>query len=279
MIISGYLYGNKVVTLPRFYLKSFSRIYRDYFVFLIIIIPIFIAFTPIKITLKQIILLILGLSNGIPGLGHLWFISTILLCYLITPLLNHLYRDMSRVYLKTGLLLCIVEIILHFSSFFVGAWVNSYIIGFSISRVREWGRSFEKKIVLWVVLFAVIANGMKIYMKYIHPKEYSGIVASMLGVFSNYCHVLLGLMLFLLVVFHMRNSFFLSRIKKILAWSDAYSYDVYLMHHVFILGPFSLLKFNIPCITLIVVIISLASGALLKMLVNKIEKVERYIYV
>ena len=86
-----------------------------------------------------------------------------------------------------------------------------------------------------VGIIAVAGNGMQIFCDYIANIDFTGF-----GIIKNYNHVMLGVFIFLLlkVIFEKVN---LNRIEKLLKLSDAYSFEVYLVHQLLILGPFSLL--------------------------------------
>lgn len=85
--VSGFLYGHKedVVSID-FIIKNFKKILIPYFCFLLPVIGLYAVFAKENLTLSLVRKTLLCAST-IKGIGHLWFISYILFCYLITPYL------------------------------------------------------------------------------------------------------------------------------------------------------------------------------------------------
>ena len=87
LFLSGYLYGNKdkIEGITCWYCNRLKRILIDYYLFIFPGILFAILFNK-NITLTQIISLIsFSGSGGYLAFDHLWFISTILFCYFLTP--------------------------------------------------------------------------------------------------------------------------------------------------------------------------------------------------
>ena len=98
-----------------------------------------------------------------------------------------------------------------------------------------------------LVLMAFFMNGIQIYISYFSGYTFTGIQEKIFTFFCNYAHVALGCTLFFL----MKKAFTYllcfqksEKISKICRITDYYSYDVYLVHHFFILGSFSLMEFT-----------------------------------
>lgn len=92
LFMSGFLYGQKQINNPKhWFIKQFKKIYIPYVILAVIIILIDYIFFNIKYSKTTIIVNLLGLQgfiNIIPTISHTWFISYILLCYFITPILQ-----------------------------------------------------------------------------------------------------------------------------------------------------------------------------------------------
>ena len=79
--------------------------------------------------------------------------------------------------------------------------------------------------------------------------------------YGNLCHLLLGVSLFLILyVIYKKFLQHISGIAHILKLSDKYSYDIYLAHHIYILGPLSILSLQISAFSKIIILISLISA-------------------
>ena len=110
-ILSGYLHGLKTPTPPRkipgWYGKKLKRILLPLYIFLVILAVIYcVAGYAIDLSCWwQTIVPICGLSeNSIPGCGHLWFLTHLLVCYLITPALQKFPRPDKRGIIVIGLI-------------------------------------------------------------------------------------------------------------------------------------------------------------------------------
>lgn len=116
-----------------------------------------------------------------------------------------------------------------------------------------------------VGIIAVAGNGMQIFCDYIANIDFTGF-----GIIKNYNHVMLGVFIFLLlkVIFEKVN---LNRIEKLLKLSDAYSFEVYLVHQLLILGPFSLLA--LTGYSSVNILIMLIGVFILALLLKKAEKI------
>lgn len=152
LIISGFLYGRRnKIQVADFYKKNLSKVLVDYYLYLIVIVPVHIYIIKYSISCSDYIKLILGLGTRIPGLGHLWFISTIVLCYLITPLLLPIMNKPRWL-----LYLCsagvIIEIICIILPGLTGAWINCYIIGFVYGYLYR-KNDFNDKTILNMLIF------------------------------------------------------------------------------------------------------------------------------
>jgi peptidoglycan/LPS O-acetylase OafA/YrhL len=290
LCISGFLYGSKtIVNDINFIFKRFKKILLNYYVYLIIIIPFYILFASNLINIKSVISAFICNNIGsIKGLGHLWFIPYILLCYLITPLLFHISEKIKNksnfifIISIVGILLLSQVLIHFFLANFVAPLILCYIICYYTAiLIKLYGPNIVVKLLLIILPICLLSNSIEIYLKYVNHIELNGVLLMIQNYFYVYTRVCLGITLFLLLyyIFGMINFSKLYIIKKMLTFSDKYSYDIYICHHFYILGPFgfmSLTKNNfINCI--IVFIFILISGIILnricQFIKNSIHKV------
>lgn len=261
LCISGYLYGQRETSEVTGFLKHrFKKILIPYYIVLIPAGLLQFFFARDKFSLSHFVA---GLfcRTTIDGGGHLWFVGIILMCYVLTPLLN-VYRDK---YVKGSVSLCLFAIISTavatiafglFSSAFNPAWICCYIIGYVL------GVNQKKKYIkmsLFIAFFtsmAFIGNGIQIYIDYVIRLEFVGIIDTVYGYFCDYNHAFLGAMMFLI----MQNVFSLiayrekGTLRKVLNCSDKYSYEAYLVHQFLILGPFSIMSIT-PILPVNIVIV------------------------
>lgn len=117
LYVSGYLSGvRKIDNVKRWLGKKAVRILTPYYIFILILFLIYEITGSAEISMFQWIFCLLNLQGlnytywgfetygAVAGCGHLWFLTTIMLCYLITPLLDK-FRGVQLGKLKASLLI------------------------------------------------------------------------------------------------------------------------------------------------------------------------------
>lgn len=247
LFISGYLYGKRAkIDIISFYKKAFSKILVDYYLFVIVMIIIYLTFCRNDINVLGILKLI-TFSGTINGLEHLWYIPTILVCYLFTPIFVSISKYICNKAPKIRFILIIFTMliiqlvtVLYFG-YFSPAWINCYFLGSIYANVELEIRS--RKLFQNVILFLAIITNLLVLINqiYILPVEIPD--AKILIGLSNYGHVFLGIIIAIYVRYlysFLKNNEYL---RKVLDICDVYSYDVYLVHHVFIQSPFACINY------------------------------------
>lgn len=235
LVLSGYLYGKKIVTnWKKWAVGRVRRVYVPMFLFLIIVLPLYLFFHREIFSWKAYALNYLNLQ-GIPfvmgggmlqGIRHLWFITAIMFAYLSTPILQWLCKYAE--WLFPLLLLCVgVSYVLIPGSFvFAASWVFLYAIGYLYNHLNK-KRIYDIGLVLLeIALIVMIALDFNIVEAYFHPLN--RVFHDVSGVF--------------LVIIGIRG---LSRMKiknipNIVELFDKYSFHVFIVHYFFVIGPFSL---------------------------------------
>lgn len=266
LCISGYLYGSKSIEDDfAFIVKQYGKILLDYW---IVIIPATLLYLFFNISdsmsASEVIGLLVGYST-LPGAGHLWYVATCLFCYALTPLIRSffLYAEKGSTLRMIFLSIVGMAVIQLLCGFFVpyfnGAWINCYFIGFFLKRMTLRGPKLDALFAKITYAVAIFLNAGQIYIDYLNPtaKELlPGCIVAEYGVFCNYAHVALGVAIFLVVyaLLARREGRLGNRMTWLLDGSDRYSYDIYLVHQFFILGPASLMTItpllvvNIGCV-------------------------------
>lgn len=276
--ISGFLYGNKKIdNIWEFYKKRIEKILIP--LSLLIIIMIFAEKIFFDISYSKLFLLggILGMGafNGnLSTLSHTWFISYILICYFITPILNVIFD--SKIFKKNTKKLIYLIFFLQLLQIYrvVGInmpWITNYILGYFYSKCcTNLGekRTYEKFI--FIITLLVLPFGI-IYQENINI-ILPNITDQFKTLICDYGHVMLGSSLFIILYK------FLCRINVkdnlVLSYSDKYSFYIYLVHQIFILNVFSLLNLTDYLIVNIIIIIVVSNifGIMLYSLYNSFIK-------
>ncbi len=246
LCISGYLYGRKRISdILGFYRKNFVKILIDYEIVLFAAVAATVLFTDTVITVEEIAGAVLTVST-IAGGAHLWFIPTILMCYLLTPLYE---RVCSRAEEKHAVLFLSVVLLLfignelvfrQLTSYFNAAWINCYLIGFALRRFQSYRFWYTGSAWLLTLTGAVFIS-IQASVRYLQLITLTDAWRPFYYPMCDYGHVFLGVALFCSGRVLLRPFCNINLIQRILRLSDRYSYQIYLTHHFFILGPLSLM--------------------------------------
>ena len=247
LFISGYLYGKKKsIDIVRFYKKCFSKILIDYYIFILIIL-IITFFLPLLEIDSDGVVGLLTFSGTINGLGHLWFVPTILFCYLLTPIFFSIINAFDkksdvRFWIESALLLLIMQIVMMrlFKSF-SPVWMNNFVLGMIYSRLEMRGKKNSYLFAVVTFVLCIVIIPVQFRLDYWLHAEFTGTAAVLYDYFCAYGHVFGGIFLTIII------RFFFNKLKKrahpVLEWSDKYNYDVYLTHPVFVVSALGCVEF------------------------------------
>ena len=228
LLISGYLYGHKHIEgWISWFGKRFIRIYVPFALFFIAVIPVYAVSG--KITAKQIIVYLLdlqGILGGVKGLGHLWFLTAIALCYSITPILQKT-RRWAR-FLVWIVVAAAVIIFVKFPNYgYRSSWFILYALGYYLTLAPKIAKN------MLVVLGVGIMTWLLLHFSW----------ESMKDMHSGWSMVFHCTGAFLVVICFL---FFYSLLKKcykpkVIRVLDKYSFQIYIVHHILIMPPFGML--------------------------------------
>lgn len=145
LFISGYLYGTKSINdTLRWYKKRLCKILIPYYLMLIIIVLVncIQGVFPSPIETISSILCMQWYGYSVQNAGHLWYISCILFCYLITPIIQAVTDKLNGK--KIGeyfFLLCGLAFILQILETLncitqIASMIFTYILGYTFSKYR-----------------------------------------------------------------------------------------------------------------------------------------------
>ena len=262
LCISGFLYGTKHITnVPRFYYNRIKKILVPYYVTILPFALLEAVFARNMFQWQNFARALI-LNSTLVGAEHLWFVPTIILCYIITPILQ-CYRDeyvgrQSKKILLMGISIMVVTIYFKlFNHFFNPANICCYIIGYFIGSIKKVADFRMKYLTVCVGIIAFIGNAFQVFLEYVKHFSFRGS-----EFIYSYCHVALGVFLFLFLkhIFDQGNLNNNRKTEKVLRLSDKYSYEIYLVHQLVILGPFSLMSItNSYFINLFIVVVAICT--------------------
>ena len=199
-----------------------------------------------------------------------WFIPCILFCYAITPALHAILdrigsKNDFEFICTSGMLLVLVDIIVrNYFTFFTPAWINCYLIGMLLGWLER-KKDRAHRVMVPILLCAGFAINILFFS--LNAQVSENIPENMLAEMYNYSHVALGVSLFIVCRLIYGNK---PKVKSVLEWSDKFSYDIYLVHNLYILGSYSVLSvFNNPVLAVaIACVLIVFSGILLNKVSN-----------
>lgn len=248
LVISGYLYGKRVYNREfrwlRWIVKSFKKILLDYYIYIIPMLILYWIYSPSMLSSEKVIGALLG-ARIVIGMGHFWFISYILFCYLLTPLLNGIWERYCKSRWKIAVVYVVTVFFTHwllkyYGNYFDGAWISCYTTGFFLGRlVRENEKRLLTAVRIVFPVLAVLMNGVKLWIDGNQMQPQEGIGQLLYQTYTDYAYAVLGIGMFL-VFYEILSRLLKPDVKKkkvdILAISDKYSYDVYITHMFLVMG-------------------------------------------
>ena len=242
LCVSGYLYGDRQIkNVKDFYYRRFIKILKPYYVVFIaygtLLYFFFDELFDIRVFLRG-----LFLNRTLSGAGHLWFVPLILMCYMITPLLE-VFRD-NYVCGRKSLILFVslsaeiaVVFFFLFAPFYNPIWICCYILGYGLAVNANIDAYKERTIVIIFGVLAALGGMVQCYYSYVINSTFIGY-----QYFCNLVHLSLGIFLFLMLKIVISRIQIDKRFTRTISFSDEYSYEIYLVHQILILSPFSLME-------------------------------------
>ena len=260
------------------YKKRLIRIIVPYYIFLFVLFILFLIFHQEINPLEWITagLIIAGVTETpIVSTSHLWFITAIIICYIITPLLYKIRANKKATVLFLSIILICYFPVAIFTKDIFGTYYSSvleYIIAFFFLKLYI--ERVNKKTGIIVGLSSLIA-GCILKLLFVYYFDNTILYTKFL---VNICSLIIGFGIFTSIYYFVENTYRVSKkFEKVIDFFDSFSYEFYIVHMVFIEGRFSVLVFENPFLNIgIAFVLSLLFGYLLHILSNKILKVTKW---
>lgn len=240
IFISGFLYGKKNIdNIGNWLTKRAVRILVPMYVFMIILFTVRIILLN-QLDFKYYLIYFFnlqGLLGGVLGAGHLWFLTAIMICYLVTPILNNLRSKiiyLTKTKLIIGLFILVGVQIL--ASYFINktlgrylCYVNLYIFGYFIRSV--WKGNISKKGLIISTMLTMVAILIRFGMKFVVDDTifYENIIVL-------YTQCVFGVWIFIFVTYF-KNIANNNIIIKVVNNLEKISFEIFIVHYMFIVGP------------------------------------------
>lgn len=286
VFVSGYLYGTKAIDYyyPKGYwqwLKGrYFKILIPYYIFVLFV--IIVDCTQYIKNIPSILLMFFTCVQdfcgdffySIRGVGHLWYITMMVMCYLLTPILFK-FRDWFRskkaeVCLVFFLILQIfVTLNLHYKVgrylFYVLVYIFAFWIGINekimsfTSKRKSWLCITCLTLIAWLVrIIAFLYNDTSLWYQ---------------NVFIYYTHLILMFWI-IYSLFCLQPIIKVEKINSIICKLSNISYYVFLIHFIYIDGPIKIIGCfqNLFIESILVLVISILSGYILSVICDVICK-------
>lgn len=265
-MISGFLFGYRKAddNVFQWYQRRAKRIFPVYYCFLLILLMIYLI-TGQKLILKNWIVSICclqGIQIYLYGAEHLWFLSVLCLCYIITPALNVLRRKSSG---------CLWMVVLTGSvlgqmitTYFISTQLGIYWMDLNLYMIAYLYGVYHKVLIEKTgVCLAVLLLAFGVIGRLAGRGLCDGTVTydvMIVGITQGL--IASGLFLFVEKLWHRRS--------KVIEFLDGISFEVYLTHYMLIVGPISLMgttKYYVVNV-LLVIVSAIVLSILLKIVVQ-----------
>ena len=214
-----------------------------------------------------------GLEIYVHGAEHLWYLTIAMVCYFITPILDKNKYKLNKQKLIVFFVVYVVfQLIMSYFIheqfgrylILIGLYIVSYLISFYWNS-----KSIDFKMFILYCIGLIFAFAFRILGIIMFD---GNILYDILIV--GYTHSLLGLSIFF-IGFYIVKQFKLNILFSFAKKFDAISYEIYLVHYMFIVGPVSVLFTDSSIINCFFVLIASIVSALV---LNKISTIiKKYI--
>lgn len=245
-IISGFCFGiqGEIKTAAKWYVKRIKRVYVPYEIFLLMYFSFFLILKK-RIFWRDWGMYLLGMQGDyfrIPGIEQLWFITPLVICYLITPLISLVYPKLKNAEKGTKILFAGLLFLLYFaicfvpnnSIYVVASPIVFYIFAYISGREYKQKRPDKKTAVISFfvsafalairIALAMLLSGTLLYERLVCTITYY-IAAT--GIF----------ILFEYLFFNAKGNAFIRK-------TDSVSFEIYLTHYAFLRGAYPYIWFT-----------------------------------
>lgn len=260
-MISAFLYAQKDIDNPKtWFKKRFSKLYPPLFLFLICVFPILFAVHPELFSFKKLLFYFMDCQYFLgkeqyKELDHLWFMTTIFICYGVTPLLQR--------FSKWGFLPVATIAILMGVNYLVSNGKFDWILLYSFAYLL-----FRRTKEVSYIFIIVLTIGLAWVLPLLTWDHVIRVDWQRLLVYD------LASILLLVISMRIFNHFNWSKISRVIEWVSAYSFELYIVHNIFIHGSFSCSYLtNIISVNVVsILVLSIVSAVILKSASYKMSK-------
>ncbi|MBQ8894620.1 MAG: acyltransferase [Clostridia bacterium] len=251
LFVSGYLAGLKNIAHPlSWFLKKAKRILVPYWIFIVLIYGSYGILNLSSVTPFQWIFSLLDLQGlnytywkfeyfgAVEGCGHLWFVTTIMLCYALTPLMQRIKSKASSKISFTiwSVVLFGLQLIFIYLGFQL-SYVFTFFLGFLLAG-KEWRKG--NKHYLYITMLMAAFMGIRLVARRFvdgtdfYDRFWALVSATAIAAWLFY------------TVYYFKNK--IGRVFELLNcrvvhFIEKISYCFYITHYIFLWGPYSVFHY------------------------------------
>lgn len=275
LIISAFCFGYQgdISNVKQWYIKRIKRIVCPYEIFLIVLLIIY-WLKNFKIPWLNWISCVFfaqGMNVGVLGAGQTWFMTTLIICYILTPFIAKIW---GRVRNKQNEIMTIISlfvfpfimayalphyifiIVYHICFYSIVYWVGKHW-----NKIRINGKSIMIYTGVMIIVFLIRLIGRRMFDG---TNLYDLVIV-------NYTHYIAAGCIFMIF------AWVFSRITplKLIEIIDRTSFEIYLYHYMFIVGPVSVMKITNSWIinSIIVVCVAFLCAIILHKISKRIQQI------
>lgn len=270
LIISGYLYGRREIlsrtTYKKWIISRAKRILIPMYIFMFFLLIIHLL-KGIDIDIIHWLAYIFnlqGLEIYVHGAQHLWYLTIAMSCYFITPILDRYRNKFNELNITViFVVLVITQVIMTYFIYqqfgryliMIELYIFAYFIGMYWENIAINLKNFGISIVI-----AILAMGLRLLgnLKFDGSLLYDVIIV-------GYTLAFLALAIFYMG-FYIISKVDNGLIERFIIHLDRISYEIYLVHYIFIFGPLKImcLKNNVVNCVLVLICTYIAAVILHK---------------
>lgn len=210
--------------------------------------------------------------GAMPGLGHLWYITVILICFTLTPILDKIYKKISpslkSIYIFLVILICVIQPLLMFVGIQI-AYIVSFLIGYLIAKENY---VFTTRRYLGIVAIFFFVTGIRfIGMQLIDGSDFYDRYIALVS--QGSLAVLVYSSIFYLgckipkTIAALAQNYFVILFASII-------YEVYLVHYFFLRGPWPVKNYvdNLFLADFIVAVLSFVVALVFSKIIKRIAR-------
>ena len=287
LFISGYLYGDRAIkNYKEFYQKRFYSVSLPAILISVFTI-IALLLVGVSISIQSIVFYSLDLEgllflnwsffsslfSEIDSLGHLWFTTIIVICYLLIPALQKLicYLRTNKYNSVFFCLFTIVGMLIYvlLSNIITLVYILWFVIGYLSGNIELLNKVKFKSFFVYTLLFVMSVVGrIIIHIFFDDTIFYTTFVGISLFIAGTW----------FVVFYSYLNNRFNETIKKISRYKivkvfDNYSYYIYLTHGIFCSGVFNIFdKMSLFFATIVFIVVTVVFAVVLKTICSSLRK-------